>query len=57
MLREATVEEDMRKADLWTAHYRAVEVTSRDAETPAGPLDPFFNTDRLRSALPRDGRR
>lgn len=45
-LRRAMVEEEMRKVDLWTARYRLVEVAFPDAETPAGPLDPFFNTNR-----------
>jgi molybdopterin-guanine dinucleotide biosynthesis protein A len=45
-LRRAMVEEEIRKVDLWTARYRLVEVAFPDAETPAGPLDPFFNTNR-----------
>jgi molybdopterin-guanine dinucleotide biosynthesis protein A len=45
-LRRAMVEEEVRKVDLWTARYRLVEVDFPDTETPAGPLDPFFNTNR-----------
>lgn len=45
-LRRAMVEEEMRKVDLWTARYELVEVEFPDVETPAGPLDPFFNTNR-----------
>jgi molybdenum cofactor guanylyltransferase len=40
-LKRAMVEEDMRKVDIWTARYRLVTV-----EFPAGPVDPFFNTNR-----------
>lgn len=45
-LRKAMVEDEMRKVDLWTARYRLVEVEFPDSDTPAGPLDPFFNTNR-----------
>lgn len=45
-LREAMVQEEIRKVDAWTARYRLVEVDFPDAETPSGPLDPFFNTNR-----------
>ena len=45
-LRRAMLEEEIRKVDLWTARYRLVEVDFPDADTPAGPLDPFFNTNR-----------
>ena len=45
-LRRAMVEEEIRKVDLWTARYRLVEVAFPDVETAAGPLDPFFNTNR-----------
>src|SRR3546814_4317343 len=45
-LRRAMVEEEIRKVDLWTARYKLVEVAFPDVETPAGPLDPFFNTNR-----------
>ncbi|MPZ09788.1 MAG: molybdenum cofactor guanylyltransferase MobA [Kiloniellaceae bacterium] len=45
-LRRAMLEEEIRKVDLWTARYRLVEVAFPDVETPAGPLDPFFNTNR-----------
>jgi molybdopterin-guanine dinucleotide biosynthesis protein A len=45
-LRRAMLEEEIRKVDLWTARYRLVEVEFPDVETAAGPLDPFFNTNR-----------
>ncbi len=45
-LRKAMVEEEIRKVDLWTARYKLVEVDFPDVDTPAGPLDPFFNTNR-----------
>jgi len=45
-LRRAMVEEDMRKVDRWTARYKLVEVDFPDVDSPAGPLDPFFNTNR-----------
>ncbi|MEO3429268.1 molybdenum cofactor guanylyltransferase MobA [Pelagibius sp. CAU 1746] len=45
-LRRAMVEEEIRKVDLWTARYRLVEIGFPDMETSAGPLDPFFNTNR-----------
>ncbi len=45
-LRRAMVEEEIRKVDLWTARYKLVEVAFPDVETAAGPLDPFFNTNR-----------
>lgn len=45
-LRRAMVEEEMRKVDRWTARHKLVEVDFPDLETPAGPLDPFFNTNR-----------
>src|SRR3546814_20925288 len=45
-LRRAMVEEEIRKVDLWTARYKLVEVAFPDVETPAGPLAPFFNTNR-----------
>ncbi|HMA13897.1 MAG: molybdenum cofactor guanylyltransferase MobA [Bacteroidota bacterium] len=45
-LRKAMVEEEMRKVDRWTARYKLVEVAFPDVDTPAGPLDPFFNTNR-----------
>ena len=45
-LHRAMVKEEIRKVDLWTARYDLVEVAFPDAETPAGPLDPFFNTNR-----------
>jgi molybdopterin-guanine dinucleotide biosynthesis protein A len=45
-LRRAMIDEEMRKVDLWTARYKLVTVEFADVETPAGPLDPFFNTNR-----------
>ena len=45
-LRKAMVEEEIRKVDLWTGRYKLVEVAFPDVATPAGPLDPFFNTNR-----------
>ena len=45
-LRQAMVDEEIRKVDRWTARYRLVEVDFPDLETAAGPLDPFFNTNR-----------
>ena len=40
------VEEGLRKVDLWTARYKLASVDFPLVETPAGPLDPFFNTNR-----------
>ncbi len=40
-LREALVEEDIRKVDAWTARYRLAV-----AEVPCQPVDPFFNANR-----------
>ena len=45
-LRRAMLEEEIRKVDRWTARYKLVEVDFPDVDTPAGPLDPFFNTNR-----------
>ncbi len=45
-LRRAMLEEEMRKVDRWTARHRLVEVDFSDLDTAAGPLDPFFNTNR-----------
>jgi molybdopterin-guanine dinucleotide biosynthesis protein A len=45
-LRRAMVDEEVRKVDLWTARYGLVEVAFPDVATTAGPLDPFFNTNR-----------
>ncbi len=45
-LRQAMVEEGIRKVDLWTARYRMIRVDFPLAGTPAGPLDPFFNANR-----------
>ena len=54
-LRQAMVEEELRKVDLWTARYRIVHV-----EFATDPVDPFFNTNRpddlaVAEALLRDG--
>ena len=45
-LRRAMVEEGLRKVDLWTTRYRLVSDDFPLVETPAGALDPFFNTNR-----------
>ncbi|NIA69555.1 molybdenum cofactor guanylyltransferase MobA [Pelagibius litoralis] len=45
-LRRAMLEEEIRKVDRWTARYKLVAVDFPDIETAAGPLDPFFNTNR-----------
>lgn len=41
-LRQALVNQDMRKIDRWTARYRLATVT-----WPAEPLDPFFNANTI----------
>jgi molybdopterin-guanine dinucleotide biosynthesis protein A len=45
-LRRAMVEEDIRKVDVWTGRYKLATVDFPVLETTAGPLDPFFNTNR-----------
>jgi molybdopterin-guanine dinucleotide biosynthesis protein A len=45
-LARAMGEEEIRKVDVWTARYRLATVDFSEVETPAGPLDPFFNTNR-----------
>lgn len=45
-LRAAMVEEEIRKVDTWTARYRLATVPFAPQETPHGPIDPFFNTNR-----------
>ena len=45
-LARAMAEEEVRKVDVWTARYRLAQVAFDKVETPAGPLDPFFNTNR-----------
>ncbi len=45
-LRRAMVVEGLRKVDLWPARYNRVSVDFPLVETPAGDLDPFFNTNR-----------
>jgi len=46
-LARAMAEEGVRKVDQWTGRYRLATVDFPPAETPAGPCDPFFNTNRL----------
>jgi molybdopterin-guanine dinucleotide biosynthesis protein A len=43
-LRQAMVEEEIRKVDVWTARHRLVTVDFPLEERPGGPRDPFFNT-------------
>ena len=44
---DAAIRKDgVRKVDIWTARYRLASVDFPLVETPAGPLDPFFNTNR-----------
>jgi molybdopterin-guanine dinucleotide biosynthesis protein A len=45
-LARAMREEALRKVDVWTARYRLATVDFPEAVTDAGPLDPFFNTNR-----------
>ena len=45
-LAHALREEEVRKVDVWTGRYRLATVAFDEIETPAGPLDPFFNTNR-----------
>ncbi len=45
-LEAAMREEEIRKVDVWTGRYRLATVDFPDIETGAGPLDPFFNTNR-----------
>ena len=45
-LHQAVVAEELRKVDRWTGRYKLVEVEFEDIESPAGPIDPFFNTNR-----------
>jgi molybdopterin-guanine dinucleotide biosynthesis protein A len=42
-LRRAIVEGEVRKVDVWTSRYRLATADFPMLETPAGPLDPFFN--------------
>ncbi len=46
-LARAMDEEGIRKVDAWTGRYRLATVDFPPVETHAGPLDPFFNTNRL----------
>ena len=43
-LHQAVVAEELRKVDHWTGRYKLIEVEFEDIDSPAGPLDPFFNT-------------
>ena len=45
-LRQSMIEDEVRKVDIWTARYRLATVDFPMVETPAGPLDPFFNANR-----------
>ncbi len=45
-LRKAVLEEEVRKVDRWTTRHQLIEVDFPDLMTAAGPLDPFFNTNR-----------
>ena len=45
-LRQAMVEESIRKVDVWTARFKLVSVDFPLVETPAGRRDPFFNANR-----------
>ncbi len=45
-LRRAMVEEGIRKVNAWTARFKLARVAFPPVETPAGPLDSFFNANR-----------
>jgi len=45
-LRQALVEDDIRKVDIFTARYDLVQVEFPDLASPRGPVDPFFNANR-----------
>jgi molybdopterin-guanine dinucleotide biosynthesis protein A len=45
-LARAMAEEGLRKVDAWTGRHKLATVDFAAVETPAGPLDPFFNTNR-----------
>lgn len=45
-LDQAVRRDGLRKVDRWTENYRLVTVDFSDLDTPAGPLDPFFNANR-----------
>ena len=45
-LRGAMIGEGIRKIDAWTARYRVAEIEFPLIDGPAGPVDPFFNTNR-----------
>lgn len=45
-LRQALVEEGLRKVDLFTGRYRLAMVAFALRATTSGPLDPFFNANR-----------
>ena len=54
-LRRAMVEEDIRKVDVWTARYKLATVAFSEVATPAGTLDPFFNTNRPEDLAEAEG--
>ncbi len=43
-LERAMRDEGIRKVDAWTGRYRVTTVPFAVVDTPAGPRDPFFNT-------------
>jgi molybdopterin-guanine dinucleotide biosynthesis protein A len=45
-LRQALVEDEIRKVDVFTARYQLVAVEFPDLASPWGPVDPFFNANR-----------
>ncbi len=45
-LRQALVDDEIRKVDVFTARYRLAAVEFPDLASPWGPVDPFFNANR-----------
>ena len=45
-LRQAMLEEEIRKVDVWTSRYRLSTVQFDEVKLPGGPVDPFFNANR-----------
>ncbi len=45
-LRQALVEDGIRKVDIFTAGYLLAQVDFPDLASPRGPVDPFFNANR-----------
>ena len=45
-LRQAMVDEEIRKVDVWTARYSLSTVQFNVVDLPGGPVDPFFNANR-----------